>query len=466
MCLSEPRDAGGGAPFSQNLLSFVDEISRRATMQSRPKVLVIAESANPEWSSASLIGWSLSRALRQHVDAHVVTHVRNRDALQRAGWSQGREYTAIDPGVVENPINRFGEVVRKLARLGWTWTTALATFSYYYFEHLVWQRFGESIRGGDFDIVHRITPVSPATPSPIARRCRSACVPFVWGPMNGGVPWPKEFREALRREGEWLSYVRGVHRLMPGYAVTRSAAAALITGSLCAWQEMKGHHERCVYIPENAIEPSRFEVPEPASVDGPLRAAFVGRLVPLKGVDMLIDAAAPLVRSGQVAIDIIGDGPEMAALRRRVAEAKIADGVALHGWIDHREVVKLLVRSQVFAFPSIREFGGGVVLEAMTLGLVPIVVNHGGPGELVTDETGFRVPLGSRDSIVAAFRDILAALAASPDRARHIGEKARRRVHKLFTWDVKARQIVEIYRWVLGQRGKPDFGMPLPDDPA
>jgi glycosyltransferase involved in cell wall biosynthesis len=435
-------------------------------MQRRPKVLVIADSASPELSSASLIGWSLSRALREHVDAHLVTHVRNHEALQRAGWSQGQEYTAIDPGVVENPINRFGEAVRKLARLGWTWSTALATFTYYYFEHQVWQRFGESIRAGHFDIVHRITPLSPATPSPIVRHCRSAGVPFVWGPMNGGVPWPREFRDALRREGEWLSYLRGLHRLMPGYGVTRRAAAAVITGSLCAWEEMRGHHERCVYIPENAIDPSRFDVPAPPSREGPLRAAFVGRLVPLKGVDMLIDAAAPLVRSGQLAIDIIGDGPEMGPLGRRVAEAKIAQGVALHGWIDHREVGKLLARSQIFAFPSIREFGGGVVLEAMALGLVPIVVNHGGPGELVTDETGFRVPLGSRDSIVAAFRDILAALAAAPDRARLMGEKARRRVGKLFTWDVKARQIVEIYRWVLGQRDKPDFGMPLPDDPA
>jgi glycosyltransferase involved in cell wall biosynthesis len=429
-------------------------------------VLVIAESANPEWSSSSLIGWSLSLALREHVDAHVLTHIRNRDALQRAGWSEGREYTAIDPGVIENPINRFGEVVRKLARLGWTWTTALATFTYYYFEHQVWRQFGESIRRGDFDLVHRITPVSPATPSPIAARCRNAGVPFVWGPMNGGVPWPKEFRDLLRREGEWLSYLRGLHRRMPGYAATRGASAAIITGSVCAWQEMKDHQERCVYVPENAIDPSRFEVPELPRREGPLRAAFVGRLVPLKGVDMLIDAAAPLVRSGQVAIDIIGDGPEMGLLRRRVAETKIAQGVALHGWIDHQEVGKRLARSQVFAFPSIRDFGGGVVLEAMALGLVPIVVNHGGPGELVSDETGFRVPLGTRESIIAAFRAILAELAAAPDRARLIGEKARRRVHNLFTWDVKARQIFEVYRWVLGQRGKPDFGMPLPDAPA
>jgi glycosyltransferase involved in cell wall biosynthesis len=180
---------------------------------------------------------------------------------------------------------------------------------------------------------------------------------------------------------------------------------------------------------------------------------------------MLIDAVAPLVRAGQAVVDIIGDGQEMAPLRRQIDALQIGHGVTLPGWLDHREVARRLANSQVFAFPSIREFGGGVVLEAMALGLVPVVVNHGGPGELVTDETGVRVPLGSRDSIVGAFRQILGELALSPDRRRAMGERARRRVYAQFTWDVKARQIFEVYRWVLGQRGKPDFGMPLPDQP-
>jgi len=435
--------------------------------QARLKVLVIAESANPEWSSQSLVGWSLSRALFEYADVHVVTHVRNRDALLRAGWTEGREFTAIDPGVIEAPINRFGEMVRKVWRLGWTWTTALSTISYYYFEHLVWRRFGAALRSGSFDIVHRLTPMSPATPSLImARHCRSVRVPFVWGPVNGGVPWPKGFRHVMHREGEWLSYVRDAHRLLPGYAVTRSAAAALIAGSVAVWDQMKDHQERCVYLPENAIDPDRFAVTEPPRSEAPLRVAFVGRLVPLKGTDMLVDAAAPLVRSGKVLIDLIGDGPELGSLQRQIAEARIAQGVTLSGWVDHPEVVKRLARSHVFAFPSIREFGGGAVLEAMALGLAPIVVDYGGPAELVTEETGFRIPLGSRASMVAALHQILAELAASPERARLIGEKARFRVYKLFIWDVKARQILEVYRWILGERSKPDFGMPLLDTSA
>jgi len=179
----------------------------------------------------------------------------------------------------------------------------------------------------------------------------------------------------------------------------------------------------------------------------------------------LIEAVAPLTRAGKAVVDVIGDGPEMFSLRRRVAEAQIGEGVALHGWVDHREIANRLASSQVFAFPSIREAGGAVVLEAMALGMTPVVIDNGGPRELVSEKTGYRVPLGTRASVVTAFRKILTMLAASPESVRAIGLRARDRVFRLFTWDVKARQIVQVYRWVLGEGDKPDFGMPLADPP-
>lgn len=427
-------------------------------------MLVIAEAANPEWASVPLEGWSLSRALAEVTDAHIVTQIRNQDAIERAGWREGVEFTAIDSEAVARPVYRFGEALRKGTRLGWTATTAFSSIFYYYFEHLVWQRFGAAIRAREFEIVHRVTPLSPTTPSLLARRCRDAGVPFVWGPLNGGVPWPREFASVQRQEGEWLSYVRGAHKLLPGHWSTRRAASATIVGSLSAWEQMRGFHERCVYIPENGVDPARF--PESAASvapERPLRIAFVGRLVPYKGADVLIEAAAPLVRAGEAVLDIIGDGPQMAALLQQVSTKGISAGVTLSGWVDHRSLSSRLGRAQVFAFPSVREFGGAVVLEAMALGLVPIVVDYAGPPEHVTDTTGFRIPLGTRESIVSRYREILSSLAGNPQEVREKGERARQRVRRLYTWNAKACQVYEVYRWILHQRDKPDFGMPLPE---
>jgi glycosyltransferase involved in cell wall biosynthesis len=193
----------------------------------------------------------------------------------------------------------------------------------------------------------------------------------------------------------------------------------------------------------------------------PLRVAFVGRLVPYKGADMLIEATAELIKAGTLILDIIGDGPERPFLRSLADRLGLGSGVHLDGWVPHHDMADRLRRSDVFGFPSVREFGGGVVLEAMALGLVPVVADYAGPAELVTDDTGYRIPMASREDLIARFRERFEALVASPELLRPMGQRARARVLELFTWDAKARQMLEVYRWVLGQRGKPDFGRPL-----
>jgi glycosyltransferase involved in cell wall biosynthesis len=430
----------------------------------RPRVLLIAESANPEWTSVPLVGWNISQALLDVVDGHVVSQARNLPAIEQAGWVCGREFSAIDSELVAGPTWRLDRVLRRVTGLGWTASTALAAIPYYYFEHLVWRRFGKAIADRRFDLVHRVTPLSPTTPSLIAARCRSVGVPFIWGPLNGGVAWPPDFRHAQRREGEWLAYLRDAHRLLPGFRSSRADAAAIVVASVATWEQMAGYHDRCVYIPENGIDPARFHARPESTRDGPLRVVFVGRLVPYKGPDMLVEAAAPLVQAGLVTLDIVGDGPERDAVERQAAQAGVADRVRLHGWLPHPQVADRLAQSDVFAFPSVREFGGGAVVEAMAMGLVPVVVNYAGPGELVTDRTGVRIPMGPRDSVVARFRDVLSELARDRERVARLGRAARRRTEKWFTWQAKAAQLLEVYRWVLGERDKPDFGMPFPDE--
>jgi glycosyltransferase involved in cell wall biosynthesis len=427
------------------------------------RVLLIAEAANPEWVSVPLVGWSHARALAERVDAHLVTQVRNRDAIVRAGWREGREFTAIDSERAAARAHRLGELLRGGPGRGWTIVTALQTLCYRWFERLVWQRFGGAIRGGAYDLVHRLTPLSPTTPSYLAKHLRAAGVPFVLGPLNGGLPWPAAFRGARRREREWLSRFRGLYRLLPGYRATRRAAAAILLGSHATLDQMAPRYrDKCIYLPENGIDPARFDRTAAPFAGPPLRVAFVGRLVPYKGADMLLEAAAGLVRAGSLRVDVLGDGPERQPLEALAARLGIAGGVTFAGWVDHALLQEWLCRSQILGFPSIREFGGGVVLEAMALGLVPVVVDYGGPAELVADGAGIRVPLGTRADIVAALRAELERLVADPDAIAPMSERARARALQKFSWTAKASQVLEVYRWVLGEnRTKPDFGCPL-----
>ncbi|MEM7236987.1 MAG: glycosyltransferase, partial [Pseudomonadota bacterium] len=309
------------------------------------------------------------------------------------------------------------------------------------------------IQAGSYDLVHRITPLSPTTNSPIAARCRKAGVPFMIGPLNGGVPWPSGFDAERRREREWLSYVRGAYKLVPGRGAMLSAASAILAGSRHTQSEVPSKYQKkCIYMPENAINPDRFNLT--ASQPGilPLRACFIGRLVPYKGPDMLLEAAAPLLRSGAMKLDVIGDGPLMDTLRTQAAALQIEQALVFHGWLEHAQVQQVAARCHLFTFPSIREFGGGVVLEAMALGVVPVIVDYAGPGELLQPGTGFKVPIGSRDEIVSRLHQKLADIAADPSVLPGMAHNAQAYAKAHFTWSAKAHQVAEVYDWVLGRR--------------
>lgn len=436
--------------------------SQTGTVAPRRRVLVIAEAANPEWVSVPLVGWSIATALRAHHDVHIVTQIRNREAFLRAGLIEGTDFTAIDSEAVARPIWKLAEVLRMGKGKGWTMVTALSSkLAYPYFERKLWQAFGPRIAAGEFDIVHRVTPLTPTANSLIASRCAKAGVPFVMGPLNGGVPWPKGFDAERRREREWLSYVRGAYRLSPARSRMIRAASAIIAGSRHTASEFPQARDRLTLIPENGIDPARFSrrAAQPGTL--PLRCAFLGRLVPYKGPDMLIEAAEPFLRDGTMLLDILGDGPLMPALREMIDAKGLTHAVTLHGWIDHKEVQSLLSQSQLLTFPSVREFGGGVVLEAMALGVVPMIADYAGPGELVTPGTGIKVPMGSRAEVIAGFRTALSRLIAAPQTIPALAAAALRRVEDDFTWDRKARQIGAVYEWVLDPKGPIPQPVPL-----
>lgn len=418
---------------------------------SRPRVLLLAEAANPESVSVPLVGWSFFNALRQIADVHLVTQVRNRDAILRAGLVEGLDFTVIDSERLERPLHRISSALR----LGWTSKTALKAISYPYFERLVWARFGNELVSGAYDIVHRVTPPSPAINSPIAARCAKAGIPFVLGPLNGGLPWPRGFDSTRRKEKEWLSYVRGTYKLLPGHNKMFEATSIILTGSnYTAGEIPDAYQDRMIYLPENGIDSSRFRPVEKVKTQQPLRACFVGRLVPYKGPDMLIEAAAPHLRTGGLHLDIVGDGPMMTELKAKIAMLGVSESVTLHGWVNHADVPGILGTADILTFPSIREFGGGVVLEAMALGVTPLVIDYGGPGELVAGGYGIAIPLGTRAEIIAHLSRTLAEIVADPERTCLPPDVLIRYVENEFSWQAKARKIGQIYSDLMSPKAR------------
>ena len=132
-----------------------------------------------------------------------------------------------------------------------------------------------------------------------------------------------------------------------------------------------------------------------------------------------------------------------------VEQLEVRSRVHFHGWVPHIKVQETLRACDFLALPSIREFGGGVVVESMALGVAPIVADYAGPSELVDDNTGIRIGFHDKQSVIEGMRDALSLVIHSPQILDTLGAAGREKVLKKLTWEAKARQIVAIYDAVL-----------------
>jgi glycosyltransferase involved in cell wall biosynthesis len=105
-------------------------------------------------------------------------------------------------------------------------------------------------------------------------------------------------------------------------------------------------------------------------------ALFAGRLLPLKGVSLAIQALEHLPEWRLV---ICGEGPDESRLRRLAARIGVQDRVRFLGWIPRSEVLRLMrEEADAFVFPSLHDEGPWSVVEAVASGLPVVSLDRGG----------------------------------------------------------------------------------------
>jgi teichuronic acid biosynthesis glycosyltransferase TuaC len=131
----------------------------------------------------------------------------------------------------------------------------------------------------------------------------------------------------------------------------------------------------------------------------------VAALVPLKGVDRLIEAMQFVVQTQpQARLYVIGEGPERAALTVRIAALSLQDKVFLPGARPQCELADWYAAADLFCLASQREGCPNVVIEALACGTPVVATDVGGIGELVGDDCGRLVPQAEADAASFARR--------------------------------------------------------------
>jgi glycosyltransferase involved in cell wall biosynthesis len=190
-----------------------------------------------------------------------------------------------------------------------------------------------------------------------------------------------------------------------------------------------------------------FTMPVPGQgINSPVRRLlYLGRLSQVKGVHVIIEPLAPLLKENDdVIFDIIGDGPYRKTIEAIVDRMEIRDKVIFHGWKDRDFINDALARSYMLLFPSIYPEAFGISgIEAMMHGKPVVGFDVGGVSTWLTNEvTGFLVPVG--DS--AKFVEHVQRLLDDGDLKQRMGEKAREIAMKDFSPEQHISKLLDVYK--------------------
>ncbi len=425
---------------------------------SKLRILLLVPGANPEQVSMPYVTYSHAAALAKLHDVSLVIGSPTEDQVRRAN----APFRSIE--VVRMPtLERIYEwIVRRIFKYNHD-TQVLTAVGYPFslaFEWYAWRQLRGRIFAGEFDVVLRLMPMTPVLPSLFAFFLRKGPIPFVIGPLNGGLPWPPGFSQ-LENQKEWIANLRSVYRHLPFARSTYRNAAAIIAASSQTYSEFVEYSPKLFFVPEPGIArslcPDDSRSPEPGAK---LKLIFVGGLVPRKACDLALRGAAPILRSDLAHFTIVGDGRDRSRLEELARSLGVEKAVSFPGWLPHRDVLESLRSADVFVFPSLRDNGAGVVFEALAGGAVPVVADFGGPGDIVHPDVGFKVPLTSEDGVVAEIEKILTGLAHDRDNLERLRRQGMAYVKESLTWEAKAQATSRVLQWVVGRGSKPNLPPP------
>ncbi|MEV0824175.1 glycosyltransferase family 4 protein [Nonomuraea rubra] len=281
------------------------------------------------------------------------------------------------------------------------------------------------LRRGRFDAVLDCQNGIPFfTPWVVRRRTRVLCVVHHVHDRQFGVHLPG-----------WLAaFGRFLEGPVSRWSYRRHASVAVSPSTVLAMRERLGWRGP-VHIVPNGVS-----IAQPGNIGkSPVpRLVCLGRLVAHKRVHLLLDAVAELrERRPGLVVDIVGRGPEEAALRARLPE-----GVILHGYLPEEDKARLVAQAWLHVSASQGEGWGLSVLEAAALGVPTVAFDVDGLRDAVRPgETGWLLPEGPDNSAGLA-----KGLAAALDELDHTYTVKCREWAARFSWDRSAGRLIDLMR--------------------
>lgn len=347
--------------------------------------------------------------------------------LEAIAGHDGVELAVVVPPVWQDPAGPL--VLERSHTNGYHLFVDPLRFNGHYHLHY-YPRLGERLDQFQPDILHvDEEPYNLATWHAVrqarARGIRSLF--FSWQNLTRDYPPPFHWME------QWV--LRHVD-----YALVGNEAAGDV------WRA-KGYRGPLCVIPQFGVDPELFHPPADRDPGRAFTIGYAGRLVPEKGVDVLLHALRDL--PGMWQLHIAGDGPERRALQRLAADLGIRERVHFDGAIANsqmpaylRELDVLVLASRTL--PRWKEQFGRILVEAMATGVAVAGADSGEIANVIGD-AGLIFPEGDATALNACLQRLL----QEPGLREALGNAGRERVLQRYTQAQIAAATVAVYRSLL-----------------
>ena len=391
-----------------------------------------------------ILGWSMVQQLARFHEVWAITYAANKNSLEQT--------LKDDP----NPNLHFHYLdlpgfLRPLLKIQ-------GGHQFYYF---LWQIRAYFVarklhREFNFDVFHHVTYGNDWMVSFIGAFLP---VPYIRGPGGGAHRTPKGFEgeyslkgrlwEKGRSIGQWL------FRHDPLYIKSQNRARAIMVCNQEAMDKVPAKWARKVsFFPVNGITTEDLALTESGDPqterNGGFKVLSAGTLIRVKGFGLAIKAFKEFsANCPESSFEIVGSGPEEPHLRELIEKAGLQSKVTLQPALPRPQLLSKMAESDVFLFPSLRDGGGAVVIEAMAAGKPVVCLNTGGPGTHIKSDWGFKISPVSPGSAATELARALELLYEDRQLCADLGRAGRARAEGEYHWDRLGDRLMEIYQQAL-----------------
>jgi len=416
-------------------------MSERHDLKAGIKVFLSAYACEPNKGSEPGVGWAWTNGLAEKVTLTVLTRSNSQELIQEAMRENSK-------------LNSVYFIYYDLPRI-FIWLKSkglLPTFLYY----VIWQYFASykfhSV-AEDHDVTHHLTFCSLLCPGFWRVKKAKSVIGPVGAPLVspyylklfGSKASTQAFRNWLLEHFTLIPWLKSrygrTHAIVPANTETRRLL------------------QNCGFTPKKVIldtgAPSHGKIRNYNRLKSTgCQFVYAGQLEIRKGLSLAIKAFGLACENkdfgGQ--FTIIGEGPQQAELMSLVKDLDLEDRVFFAGRIPQSEVYERFSVSDVFVFCSVRDTSGGVNLEAMSLGLPVICINHQGVADIVNPDCSLQVEPGEIEETICGLSDKMLKVDKDPNLLSKMSEEASRRAREDFSWEEKFRTMVDHYHDILAFR--------------